>query len=86
MEERYPNSEHLVESYYAIYLMYMRMKDLENAERYKQKLIQAFPASAYGVALADPNYLENMRAMIASQDSLRLGLHHGWWRSGRTGV
>ncbi len=81
MEQRYPNSEHLVESYYAIYLMYMRMKDLENAERYKQKLIQAFPASAYGVALADPNYLENMRAMIASQDSLYIRTYEAYLNS-----
>ena len=81
MEKRYPNSEYLVEAYYAIYLMYMRMQDLKNAEIYKKKLIDAYPASAYGIALADPNYLENMRAMIASQDSLYISTYEAYLNS-----
>ncbi len=70
MEKRYPESVYRLESYYAIFLMYMRMNDLANAEIYKKKLIDTFPESAYGIALADPNYLQNMRDMVKGQDSL----------------
>jgi len=70
MEERYPESVYRLETYYAIFLMYMRMKDAANAEIYKQKLLDTFPESAYGIALADPNYIQNMRDMVKGQDSL----------------
>ncbi|MBQ0056663.1 MAG: tetratricopeptide repeat protein [Bacteroidales bacterium] len=70
MEKRYPESAYRLESYYAIYLMYLRMGDAANAEAYRQKLIQAFPESAYGIAVADPNYIDNLRAMDEGQDSL----------------
>ncbi len=70
MEKRYPESVYRLEAYYAIFLMYMRMGDEANAEVYKKKLLETFPESAYGIALADPNYLQNMRDMAKGQDSL----------------
>jgi len=75
MEKRYPESVYRLETYYAIFLMYMRMNDLANAEIYKQKLLEAFPESAYGIALADPNYLQNMRDMAKGQDSLYINTY-----------
>lgn len=70
MERRYPESVFRLETYYAIYLMYMRMGQTANAEVYRQKLIEAFPESAYGIAVADPNYIENLKEMALGQDSL----------------
>lgn len=70
MEKRYPESVYRLEAYYAIFLMYMRMADEANANIYKQKILECFPESAYGIALADSNYLQNMRDMVKGQDSL----------------
>ena len=84
MEQRYPESEHRLDMYYAIYLMYMRMSELAaregntsaqnrnktNAETWRKRLIATFPESDYGVALTDPNYVETLREMTARQDSL----------------
>ena len=81
MEQRYPTSEYRLESYYAIFLMYMRMNDLANAEIYKRRLIESFPESNYGIALADPNYLDNMRAMAKGQDSLYIRTYAAYLNS-----
>ncbi len=70
MEARYPESVYRLETYYAIYLMYMRMGDTAHAEEYRQKLIATFPESAYGIAVADPNYIDNLKEMARGQDSL----------------
>ena len=78
MERRYPESELRLETYYAIYLMYMRMNQPEQAEVWKQRLIDSFPASAYGVALADPNYIDNMREMAKGQDSLYIKTYEAY--------
>ena len=50
--------------------MALRKGDTALAETYKAKIIQAFPESDYAVAVADPNYLENIRTMDAVQDSV----------------
>lgn len=70
LERRFPGNEHLLESYYQIYLMALRTKDTALAVRYKEKLIAAFPESDYAVAIADPNYERNIRMMDTVQDSI----------------
>lgn len=70
LERRFPKNEHRLESYYQVYLMALRMKDNELANRYKQKLINAFPESDYALAIADPNYEYNIRMMDTVQDSI----------------
>ncbi|MBO7379465.1 MAG: tetratricopeptide repeat protein [Bacteroidales bacterium] len=78
MEQRYPESVYRLETYYSIFLMYMRMGQKEKAEAYRRKLMNAFPESAYGIAVADPNYIENLRAMAAGQDSLYIGTYEAY--------
>ena len=75
MEARYPESVYRLETYYAIYLMYMRMGDTAHAEEYRQKLIATFPESAYGIAVADPNYIDNLKEMARGQDSLYIATY-----------
>lgn len=96
MERRYPESVHLLDSYYASYLMSMRMAStrsliekfghdepyyLDQAEFYRKKLISAFPESAYGVAVSDPNYIETLRTMTAGQDSLYIETYEAYLRA-----
>ncbi|MFL1683606.1 MULTISPECIES: tetratricopeptide repeat protein [Bacteroidales] len=70
LDHRFPDCEYILETYYNMYLMYMRMGDKETAEVYKKRIIDRFPKSDYAIALADPNYLENLRNMDVMQDSL----------------
>lgn len=84
LEKRYPESEHRLDMYYAIYLMYMRMSEKANregnaiarnqhkanAENWRKKLVESFPESDYGIALKDPNYVQTLREMTTRQDSL----------------
>ena len=81
MERRYPESVHLLDTYYAIYLMYQRMGLPDMAEVYRQKLMTVFPESAYGIAVADPNYMETLREMAAGQDSLYVETYGAYLRS-----
>ena len=91
-EQRYPETEHRVDMYYSIYLMYMRMSDiasrkgesnnqqkyLAEAEVWRQKLINTYPESAYGVAVSDPNYIETLRYMVAHEDSLYIQTYEAY--------
>lgn len=70
LEKRYPDSEHRLDTYYYIYLMYMRMGDKAHAEIYRRKLMETFPESTYAVAVSDPNYIETLRHMAVMEDSL----------------
>lgn len=70
LEKRFPDNSHLMESYYQIYLMALRLKDVGLAEEYKQKMMTKFPESDYAVAISDPNYEYNIRMMDVVQDSI----------------
>ncbi|MDY4845680.1 MAG: tetratricopeptide repeat protein [Parabacteroides sp.] len=70
LERRFPENEHLLESYYQVYLIALRTHDGALAAAYKQKLIDKFADSDYAVAIADPNYEYNIRMMDAVQDSI----------------
>lgn len=70
LDNRFPDNKYKLESYFQIYLMALREGNTTLAETYKAKIIQDFPGSDYAVAVADPNYLENIRTMDAVQDSV----------------
>lgn len=70
LDQEFPENEFRLEAYYNTYLMYMRLGDITMADTYKNRIIKDFPESKYAVALADPNYLDNMRKMDSMQDSI----------------
>ncbi len=70
LERRFPDNEHLLESYFQIYLMSLRNKDAALSAEYRDKIIQKFPGSDYAIAVADPNYEYNIRMMDSVQDSI----------------
>ena len=70
LEYRYPESAHRLDLYYAVYLMYMRIGQRDEAEVYRQKLMHTFPESAYATAVSDPDYIETLRHMVVQEDSL----------------
>lgn len=70
LERRFPNHEHLLESYYQVYLMALREGNQALATEYRTKMQQKFPESDYTIAISDPNYEYNIRMMDVVQDSI----------------
>lgn len=67
---RYPDNVYRLDAYYNMYLIYMRENKLTDAERYRQLILSDFPESKYGKAMQDANYLDNLKAMPAQQETL----------------
>lgn len=67
---RYPENIYRLDIYYNEYLMNVRRGRPTEAERYRQLILTEFPESNYGKAMADPNYIENLRSMFARQEAL----------------
>lgn len=70
LEKRFPDNQHLLDSYYQIYLMALRLKNTTLAAEYLQKMKEKFPTSDYTIAVSDPNYEYNIRMMDVVQDSI----------------
>lgn len=70
LNNRFPDNEFKLDSYYQMYLMYLKMNDIPMAELYKSKIRAEFPKSDLAVAMADPNYEYNMRMIDFVQDSI----------------
>ena len=60
---RYPDNVYRLDTYYNLYLMYMRQGNTAAAERYRVLITTDFADSNYGKAMKDPNYIDNLRAM-----------------------
>lgn len=67
---RYPDNIYRLDTYYNLYLMYMREGRTADAERYRQLIITDFPDSKYGQAMRDPRYLDNLKAMDSQQEGM----------------
>ena len=70
LNTQYPENEFLLDAYYHLYLVYLRLGDQEMVNLYKAKIRETFPESDYAIAMADPNYEENVRMMDIVQDSI----------------
>ncbi|MDE5661213.1 MAG: hypothetical protein K2I04_01135, partial [Muribaculaceae bacterium] len=58
------------DTYYNLYLMYMRNGRQAEAEKYRQLILTDFADSKYGIAMRDPDYIENLRTMDARQQQI----------------
>lgn len=67
---RYPDNVYRLDTYYNMYLMYMRMDDVAMAEKYRQLITTDFAESSYGQAMKDKNYLDNLRNMERDQENM----------------
>lgn len=67
---RYPDNVYRLDVYYNMYLMYMRIGDKKMAERYRALILSDFPESKYGMALRDPDYIDNLRRMDSEQNDI----------------
>ena len=67
---QFPDYERTDEVYYNMYLMYSRWKRWDDAERYRQKLIDEYPYSDYTITVNDPEYAVNAIHGKHIEDSL----------------
>lgn len=70
LNRRYPDNVYRLDIYYNMYLMYMRIGNKSRAEYYRSLILSEFPESKYGMAVRDPNYIENLRKMDAEQNAI----------------
>lgn len=66
----YPNFEKKAETYYHLYLLYMRKGDRQTADSYVARLKQEYPESEWTTLLTDPYFVENARLGVHLEDSL----------------
>ena len=67
---RYPDNIYRLDAYYNLYLMNMQAGRPAEAERWRQMILSDFPDSKYGLAMRDPDYLENLRRMEERQEDM----------------
>ncbi len=68
--ERYPDNIYRLDTYYNMYLMYMRAGNRAKADKYRTLILQDFPESNYGIAMRDPDYIEQLRRMQQVEEDL----------------
>jgi tetratricopeptide (TPR) repeat protein len=56
---RYPNNKFIQECYYTLYLLYEKTKNYTLSEKYKQKILNEFPQSAFAKILKNPNFISD---------------------------
>ncbi len=83
---RYPDNIYRLDVYYNLYMMYVRMGQTEEAERWRNMILSEFTESKYGQALLDPDYINNLRAMPAEQERLYAQAYDDYFNDRNAGV
>lgn len=66
LNSRFPVSEFTLQSWYALYKMHAELSNFEQANIYKQKILEQFPNTDYAKVLEDPDYFIK-RAALAGE-------------------
>lgn len=66
----YPDNVYRLDTYYNLYLIFIRSGNDNMAERYRQLIVREFADSKYGEALRNPDYINNLRQMDAVQEQM----------------
>ena len=66
----FPDNTYRLEVYYNLYLMAVKEGDTVAAEKWRRMILDEFADSKYGIALQDPNYIDNLRKMDSEQELL----------------
>lgn len=66
----YPDNIFRLDTYFNLYLMYMRTGNTTMANRYRSMVLTQFPESKEAVALRDPDYIDNLRKMDEEENRL----------------
>jgi len=60
-QERYPNNQYSLESWYALYKIFLESNNHEKAEYYKSLIISTYPDSDYAKVILDPDYFIKLK-------------------------
>lgn len=77
----FPDFEKKDEIYYHMFLLMGRIGSVEEAERYRQLLINEYPESKTAILLANPNYEMIAREGRHIEDSLYMDAYHAYLES-----
>ena len=69
-QKRFPKSDRLLESYYALYQVYGQLQQTAAQNSVRQTIVTNYPTSKYAIILSQPDYAERMQQMYVMQDSL----------------
>ena len=84
--ERYPDNTYRLDVFYSMYMMFMRNGQDADAEPYRDSILINFPDSKYGVAMQDPNYLENLKNMNRDQENMYEAAYANYLANNHQGV
>ena len=68
--ERYPDNTYRLDVFYNMYMMFMRNGQDVDAQPYRDSILIEFPESKYGMAMQNPDYLENLKNMNRDQEQM----------------
>ena len=68
--ELYPDNTYRLDVFYNMYMMFMRNGQEADAQPYRDSILTEFADSKYGMAMQDPNYLENLKNMNKDQEHM----------------
>ncbi len=84
--ENYPDNTYRLDVFYNMYMMYMRNGQESDAEPYRDSILINFPESKYGMAMQDPNYLENLKNMNHDQENMYEAAYANYLANNHTAV
>ena len=84
--ENYPDNTYRLDVFYNMYMMYMRNGQQADAEPYRDSILINFPESKYGMAMQDPNYLENLKNMNNDQENMYEAAYANYLANNHTAV
>lgn len=56
LNNRFPNNKYLLNTYYAMYRIYLDQKNQVKADEYKNKILNEFPDSEFALLIKNPDY------------------------------
>ncbi len=83
---RYPDNTYRLDVFYNMYMMFMRNGQVRDADPYRDSILINFPDSKYGMAMQDPNYLENLKNMNRDQENMYQAAYDNYLANNHQGV
>ena len=84
--KRYPDNTYRLDVFYNMYMMYMRNGQVADADPFRDSILVNFAESKYGMAMQDPNYIENLKNMNRDQENMYEAAYAKYLANDHTGV
>lgn len=81
LNKRYPDNEYLLLSYYNLYLLNKLTGNDAGMERYKNLVIEKFPATNYAKLLQNPNYVQELETKRRQDEQLYMDTYDNYMQA-----